>query len=54
MATFSTSKDLNGSETIVRVNDDGSVDSIPTDDANTDYQAYLATLPEKPKSDSTN
>jgi hypothetical protein len=27
---------------ILRFNDDGSVSSIPTDPANSDYQAYLA------------
>lgn len=30
-----------GQEIIVRTNDDGSVTSIPTDPANSDYQAYL-------------
>lgn len=27
--------------TILRINDDGLIDGIPTDPANTDYQAYL-------------
>ncbi len=30
-----------GVEIIIRTNDNGSVSSIPTDPANSDYQAYL-------------
>ena len=29
-------------DTIERINEDGSVSSIPLDEANSDYQAYLA------------
>ena len=29
---------------IQRTNDDGSISTIPTDPANSDYQAYLASL----------
>jgi hypothetical protein len=31
-------------ETIFCINEDGSVSSIPTDPANSDYQAYLLSL----------
>ena len=35
----------NNSQTIIqRMNEDGSLTYIPTDPANSDYQAYLATL----------
>ena len=33
--------DENGLETIQRENEDGSISFIPTDPANSDYQAYL-------------
>ena len=33
-----------GTESIVRFNEDGTETWIPTDPANSDYQAYLATL----------
>jgi len=35
---------LTGNKIIVRTNDDGTETWIPTDPANSDYQAYLATL----------
>jgi hypothetical protein len=33
-------------EIIIRLNDDGSMSSIPMDEANSDYQAYLAWVAE--------
>jgi hypothetical protein len=33
-----------GNEIVLRVNDDGTHDYIPTDPANSDYQAYLRWL----------
>ena len=36
--------ELSGIKFIQRINEDGSVSSIPTDPANSDYQAYLASL----------
>jgi hypothetical protein len=33
-------------ESIVRINDDGSISGIPIDEANIDYQAYLAWVAE--------
>jgi hypothetical protein len=36
--------EITGSTTIQRNNEDGSITSIPTDPANSDYQAYLASL----------
>jgi hypothetical protein len=36
--------DLSGVKFIQRTNEDGSVTFIPTDPANSDYQAYLASL----------
>ena len=35
---------INGAKVIVRDNEDGTLSSIPTDPANSDYQAYLASL----------
>ena len=35
---------ISSSTTILRNNEDGTATSIPTDPANSDYQAYLATL----------
>jgi hypothetical protein len=32
---------MDGNESIIRTNDDGSITSIPTDPANSDYQRYL-------------
>lgn len=32
---------MDGNESITRYNEDGSVTSIPTDPANSDYQRYL-------------
>jgi hypothetical protein len=32
---------MDGNESITRTNDDGSITSIPTDPANSDYQRYL-------------
>ena len=45
---ISKDKDVDGNETTVirRNNDDGSVSCIPTDLANSDYQAYLKSLNE--------
>lgn len=40
MATFSTSADLNGKTTVIKVLDDGQVTSVELDDPE-----YLATLP---------
>ena len=36
--------DFDGSKTIQRTDADGTIWFIPTDPANSDYQAYLATL----------
>ena len=44
MPTFETINTDFGSS-IQRNNDDGSVTFIPVDNANPEYQAYLATLP---------
>lgn len=44
MTKYSIASDVNGEQVIQRINDDGSVDSIPSDPANSDYVAYLATL----------
>jgi len=41
---FEIIKNDNGSETIKRTDADGQVWWIPTDPANSDYQAYLASL----------
>ena len=43
---------LVGNEIIVRSNDDGTETWIPTDPANSDYQAYLATLASESANDS--
>lgn len=37
---------LDGDKTIIRHNEDGSVSSIPMDESNSDYQAYLESLKE--------
>jgi hypothetical protein len=42
-------KDADGIETIVLDNLDGSVSYIPSDPANSDYQAYLESLEPKAK-----
>jgi len=39
--TYELITDENGTETIKRTNQDGSVSFIPKDEANSDYQAYL-------------
>ena len=44
MSIYETIKNENGSETIKRTNQDGSVSFIPTDPANSDYQEYLKSL----------
>ena len=36
--------ELSGQEFIRATNEDGSITCIPTDPANSDYQAYLASL----------
>ena len=36
--------EITGKITIQRFNEDGSVSYFPNDEANSDYQAYLATL----------
>ena len=41
MTTYEVIKDEEGLETIKRINDDGSISFIPTDETNGDYQAYL-------------
>ena len=41
MTTYEVIKDEVGLETIKRINDDGSISFIPTDENNADYQAYL-------------
>ena len=45
-------KTLSGATIIVRTNDDGLETWIPTDPANSDYQAYLATLASESANDS--
>ena len=47
MSTFSTSTDLNGNTSVVKVSEDGQVVSVANDDPE-----YLATLPEMPKTQS--
>jgi len=42
-------KDADGIETIVLDNLDGSISYIPSDPANSDYQAYLESLEPKAK-----
>ena len=44
MITYKIQKAIDGSEFILRINQDGTQSWIPTDPANSDYQAYLATL----------
>jgi len=44
MITYSTYTNSNGDTVIQGVREDGSNIFIPTDPANSDYQAYLATL----------
>ena len=44
MAIYSVLNQENGAEVIQRINDDGTVDTIPSDPANKDYAEYLATL----------
>lgn len=47
MATYELSVDeFFGSQTVLRTNEDGTVSAIPVDEANSDYQAYLAYLEE--------
>ena len=44
MVTYSIiNSEITNSISIQRINEDGSVSSIPTDPTNSDYQAYLAT-----------
>ena len=33
--------EITGNKTIQRINEDGSISSIPVDESNSDYQAYL-------------
>ena len=40
--TYSTLENEYGQKIILRANDDGSVSSIPINEENSDYQAYLA------------
>jgi hypothetical protein len=44
MATFQLIELATGDEVIQRVNDDGTIDSIPKDLGNKDYLAYLESL----------
>lgn len=44
MVTYSEITDTHGNSFVERINDDGTVDSIPTDLANSDYQEYLDSL----------
>ena len=44
MAIYEIVKNSLDQDIIKRTNEDGSVSWIPTDPANSDYQAYLATL----------
>ena len=44
MTTYETVTDFFGVESIKRTDADGSIWWIPMDEANSDYQAYLATL----------
>jgi hypothetical protein len=39
--TYETITNESGVETIVKTNEDGSISFIPSDPANSDYQAYL-------------
>jgi hypothetical protein len=42
--TYKVIKDITGIQTVIRTDADGKEWAIPTDPANSDYQAYLATL----------
>jgi hypothetical protein len=44
MSTYQIIKNELGIESVVKTDDDGKVWIIPTDPANSDYAAYLATL----------
>ena len=44
MTTYTIIKDELNRESLQRIDEDGKVWSIPMDEANSDYQAYLATL----------
>ena len=44
MPKYSVTSDVSSVEVIQRVNDDGTIDSIPSDPANMDYLKYLASL----------
>jgi hypothetical protein len=41
MSTYETFTTDTGVEFIKRINDDGTISFIPTDETNADYQAYL-------------
>jgi len=47
-STYQAVTDDRGLVTIVRTDADGKTFAIPTDPANSDYQAYLATLAANP------
>jgi hypothetical protein len=42
--TYQVTKDELGAENIIRIGEDGVMAAVPTDPANSDYQAYLASL----------
>jgi hypothetical protein len=47
MPKYNTYTDQLGNFQIERVDDDGMISYIPSDPANSDYQAYLASLEDK-------
>jgi hypothetical protein len=49
MATYTQSTNENGIVSIYRTDEDGKVWVIPADPANSDYQAYLASLNDTPQ-----
>ena len=52
MINYSKVTDERDIVTIIRENEDGTISCIPIDPANSDYQAYLATLASESANDS--